>query len=54
MQRTKFKPKKENLNKTGGQKSNDFLGASLVCISDHFEQKFIGVHFFLYMSNDYF
>ena len=46
VQRTKFKPKKVKLKKTGGQKSKYFLGASLVCISDHFEQKFIGVRFF--------
>ena len=42
----KSKPEKVQIEKTGGQNSNYFLGASLVCISDHFEQKFIGVRLF--------
>ena len=44
--RDKFNPEKVKFKKTGGQNSKHFLGASLVCISDHFEQKFIGVRFF--------
>ena len=44
--RDKFNPEKVKLKKTGGQNSKYFHGASLVCISDHFEQKFIGVRFF--------
>ena len=44
--REKFNPEKVKFKKTGGQNSKYFLGASLVCISDHFEQKFIGVRFF--------
>ena len=42
----KSKPEKVQIEKTGGQNSKYFHGASLVCISDHFEQKFTCLRLF--------
>ena len=44
----KSKPEKVQILKTGGKNSKYFHGASLVCISDHFEQILLACDFFVY------